>query len=181
MANDLWQTPPEIYAAINQRFNFGIDLAASHDSAKCHVYITEEQNALSFAHWAGVMNSYIIDWGWLNPPYSNPRPFVETAVETQKQGKGVVMLLNNDPSVYWYKVALNSCSEVWHFTSNNELPRSESYRNGRISFVDSETGKPAWQNNKPQCVFVFDPHRIGDCQTRYIELAQFEEKGRELL
>lgn len=173
MSNDTWQTPAALFAAFNKRFKFGIDLAADSSNAKCEAFVTAESDALSYKNWAGLMELFAVDWAWLNPPYSNPRPFVETAIETQKAGKGVVMLLNNDPSIYWYRLALESCSEVWHFTSNLEKPRTKGYKNGRIGFVDPSTGNPSGQNNKPQCAFVFDPHRIGDCQTRYVELKSF--------
>ena len=182
MANDSWITPPEIYAAFNERFQFGVDLAADISNAKCPVFLSlETDNALFYQHWADFMAEQNADWGWLNPPYSNPRPFVEAAVKTQAAGKGVVMLLNDDPSVYWFRIALEACSEIWHFISNDEQPRTQGYRNGRIAFIDGDTGRPAVQNNKPQCAFVFDPHRNGDQQTRYIELADFERQGLRLI
>jgi len=175
MANDLWQTPPEIFAAFNERFNFKIDLAADDKNAKCARYISEEMDAISM-YWNQLLMG---EWGWLNCPYSNPLPWVEKAIETQSAGSGVVMLLNNDPSVRWYRKALNACSEIWHFISNDE--DRPDYRIGRIWFIDGTTGLPCKQNNKPQCAFIFDPHRIGDQQTRYVELANFERRGLELL
>ena len=46
-----------------------------------------------------------IDWKdktFVNPPYSNPLPWVEKAIEESKQGKRVVMLLKMDTSTRWF-------------------------------------------------------------------------------
>ena len=45
------------------------------------------------------------DWNdktFVNPPYSNPLPWVEKAIEENKKGKTIVMLLNVDTSTRWY-------------------------------------------------------------------------------
>ena len=46
-----------------------------------------------------------IEWGkrtYCNPPYSNPMPWVEKAIEESQKGKKIVMLLNVDTSTKWY-------------------------------------------------------------------------------
>ena len=47
-----------------------------------------------------------IDWAadriFVNPPYSNPRPWVEKAIEAARAGKTVAMLLKHDTSTRWY-------------------------------------------------------------------------------
>ena len=46
-----------------------------------------------------------IDWKdktYVNPPYSNPLPWVEKAIEENKKGKTIVMLLNVDTSTKWF-------------------------------------------------------------------------------
>lgn len=184
MANDLWQTPPEIYAALDAEFNFRADMAASRESAKCDLFFTEEDDSLSLS-WVWEIRSRstfdpINPWVWLNPPYSNPLPWVIKAIEAQTamRGIGVVMLLNNDPSVRWFRKALDTVSEIRITTSNDE--DKPNYRNGRIAFID-EYGMPNHQNNKGQVIFVFDPHRIGARQTTYVQLDKLIEKGRRIL
>ena len=39
---------------------------------------------------------------FINPPYSNPLPWVERAIEESKKGKTVVLLLKHDSSTKWY-------------------------------------------------------------------------------
>ena len=41
---------------------------------------------------------------YVNPPYSNPMPWVKKAIEESKKGCTVVMLLKNDSSTKWYKM-----------------------------------------------------------------------------
>ena len=39
---------------------------------------------------------------FINPPYSNPRPWVERAISEARSGKTVVMLLKHDSSTRWF-------------------------------------------------------------------------------
>ena len=46
-----------------------------------------------------------IEWGnktYVNPPYSNPLPWVEKAIEENKKGNMIVMLLRVDTSTKWF-------------------------------------------------------------------------------
>jgi hypothetical protein len=42
------------------------------------------------------------DKTFVNPPYSNPLPWVRKAVKEHEKGKTIVMLLKNDSSTKWY-------------------------------------------------------------------------------
>lgn len=45
-------------------------------------------------------------WGektFVNPPYSNPLPWVRQAIKEHKKGKTVVLLLKHDSSTRWYQ------------------------------------------------------------------------------
>jgi len=42
---------------------------------------------------------------YINPPYSNPKPWVEKAIRTNHQeGVPIVMLLKHDSSTQWYRM-----------------------------------------------------------------------------
>ncbi len=41
---------------------------------------------------------------YVNPPYSNPMPWVIKAIEESKKGCTVVMLLKHDSSTRWFKM-----------------------------------------------------------------------------
>ena len=133
---DLWQTPQSIFDHYNERFNFNCDVAASWENRLCNLFIGEDSNALT------------VDWqtsNWCNPPYSDIKPWINKAIEQMWQGNLTVMLIPADTSTRWFSMAYENCNEC-HLIS------------GRVSFVNSETGKPVSGNNKGSVVFVFDPH-----------------------
>ena len=65
---DKWDTPPALFAALDDEFHFTTDLAALPHNAKCPRYFTPGQNALQ-QPWEGVC--------WLNPPYGFVLPYRE--------------------------------------------------------------------------------------------------------
>jgi len=46
---------------------------------------------------------YWRDKTYVNPPYSKPLPWVTKAIEENKEGKTIVMLLRMDTSTEWFK------------------------------------------------------------------------------
>src|SRR3972149_6751682 len=47
------------------------------------------------------------EWGervYLNPPYSNPKPWVERAILEARRGKTIVLLLRHDSSTEWWRL-----------------------------------------------------------------------------
>jgi len=47
----------------------------------------------------------LMDWKdktYVNPPYSKPLPWIEKAIEENKKGKLIVMLLRMDTSTRWF-------------------------------------------------------------------------------
>jgi len=172
MANDQWRTPPEVFNNLNKEFEFVADMAASAENKLVDfVYFTEEFDSLSF-DWTDKINQAYPNsnhgnnhYVWCNPPYSNPMPWINKALESQKNGLGVVMLLNDDKSVGWFARALLGVSEVRCIVG--DLKENGAYSSGRIGFINGE-GKPVNGNNKPQFILVFNPFKIGAQVTTYI-------------
>jgi phage N-6-adenine-methyltransferase len=162
MANDTWATPNEVFDTLDFEFMFELDVCAEHSTAKCDLYWTVEDDALT-TDWVSLRG--MIDrpgddlWLWCNPPYSKIGPWVEKAIEAQLGGVGVVMLVMCDPSVKWFSRALEYCSEVRYIT------------NGRLSFLNNGVRQTA--NNKGSVIFVFNPVKIGACETKYIDRSTF--------
>ena len=49
----------------------------------------------------------MLDWKdktFVNPPYSNPLPWVEKAIRENHQGKYIALLLKHDTSTRWYSL-----------------------------------------------------------------------------
>lgn len=67
------------------------------------------------------------DKTFVNPPYSNPLPWVKNAIKENKKGKTIVMLLKMDTSTRW-------------FTELQEAGATFLWVNGRMKY---NTGKPA--------------------------------------
>ncbi|MEM2107850.1 MAG: DNA N-6-adenine-methyltransferase [Candidatus Bathyarchaeia archaeon] len=57
---------------------------------------------LRAANWDGLAGEWAGDRIFVNPPYSNPLPWVERAIREAEQGKVVVLLLKHDHSTRWF-------------------------------------------------------------------------------
>lgn len=133
---DLFQTPQYLYDWYNTRYTFTHDVAASDLNHKAPLWFTEAQDSL------------VQPWGtsnWCNPPYSNIMPWVEKAIAETARGNTTVMLIPADTSVAWFKKAFDNCYSC-------------EFINGRISFINVDTGKPQSGNNKGSVVFIFSPN-----------------------
>lgn len=91
---DEWETPHDLFAALDYEFRFVLDACATPKTAKCKLFYTPEDNGL------------IMPWDvggavWCNPPYSRrtkDKPgqedwIAKAAEEGSKPGAVVVMLL----------------------------------------------------------------------------------------
>lgn len=68
-----------------------------------------------------------IDWlhrTYVNPPYSDPYPWVSKAIEESKKGKTIAMLLPVDTSTKWFRMLIEANAHIF-------------YHHGRLSFNGS--------------------------------------------
>ncbi|VEJ54578.1 phage N-6-adenine-methyltransferase [Pragia fontium] len=159
---DLWQTPPEIFAALNQEFNFTLDAAASQYNHLCPDFIDEQTDALTVPwNTAGSI--------WLNPPYSSILPWVRKSLEAAVSGHTVVMLIPSDTSVGWFRWIRETCSEVRIITD------------GRLAFVHAESGRRQTGNNKGSMLVIWRYGEIGRCRISFIEREKLMSIGSELI
>ena len=49
---------------------------------------------------------------YVNPPYSNPRPWVEKAIKENKKGKTIAMLLPVDTSTQWFRMLIEAKAHI---------------------------------------------------------------------
>ena len=108
--NDSIETPQWLFNALDRRFRFDYDAAASHENAKCHFYSTVEgtfskgynspfEPELNDLH-DGLANGWSSRRVFVNPPYSRPlmSQFIEKAIEERNEAEIIVMLVKFDPS-----------------------------------------------------------------------------------
>ncbi|MDU5780278.1 MAG: phage N-6-adenine-methyltransferase [Pantoea sp.] len=162
---DLWQTPLEVFAALNRDFRFVADVAASEHNHLLPVYFTEKDDALA-QDWAGRLPLGIT---WCNPPYSEITPWIKKATEECRKGIGTVMLVPADTSVSWFSLARNPCTEVRFIID------------GRLSFIHADTGKPVNGNNKGSMLLIWNPFASGFGITGYVSRDTLMAIGRKLL
>lgn len=91
-------TDPVLFARLDERFGFTIDVAASAHNAKCAQYFTVEDN--------GLERSWSKKRVWCNPPYSHIRPWVEKAWRERTKAELIVMLLpaNRTEQGWWQEL-----------------------------------------------------------------------------
>ena len=56
-----------------------------------------------------------IEWKgktYVNPPYSNPLPWVEKAIEENKKGKYIILLLKLDCSTKWFRLLIEAGAHI---------------------------------------------------------------------
>ena len=160
---DSWRTPPEIFNALNAEFKFKLDAAASEENSLCEQFISAEQDTLKTPWRDYLKNGYV----WLNPPYSNPMPFVKkAATENIMNFVGCVRLLPADTSVGWFKEAIKTASEVRLITG------------GRIKFISAADDKPKSGNSKGSMLIVWHPRPRTGLYLHTVDLGELMRYGK---
>lgn len=95
--SDCWKTPRTLFDSLAKEFPSTLDAAADDENHLCDQYYTYENSALN-KDWAAE-HAYI----YVNPPYSDIRPWVKKASEESKKGATIVMVLKASPNTeYWH-------------------------------------------------------------------------------
>lgn len=95
--SDSWSTPQELFDQLNKKYGpFDLDACADQSNAKCAQYYDGNTDCLK-QDWSSVAKTV-----WINPPYSDPNPFIRKAKEESLKGIKVVMLLKADHSTNIY-------------------------------------------------------------------------------
>lgn len=94
-ASQEWETPRELFNALDAEFHFTLDVAASPENAKCAQYYTALDDGLS------------ADWGhavcWCNPPYGAAvAKWIRKAWAASLYGATVVCLVPARTDTAWW-------------------------------------------------------------------------------
>lgn len=89
---DLWETPAALYKALDEEFKFTLDLTCNRNNCKVAGQTT-------FRDIFGRESLPINEVCFMNPPYSNPYPFIEKVISLNCKA---VCLLPVDTSTKWW-------------------------------------------------------------------------------
>ena len=91
-----WETPPELFAELDKRYHFTLDVAATAENALCERYYTQETDGLS-QPWVTVGAV------WCNPPYGRDIiKWVRKAYYESRGGQTIVMLIPARVDTQWF-------------------------------------------------------------------------------
>ena len=134
-AKEEWETPQDLFNALNDEFHFTVDVCALPENAKCNEYFTPEMDGL-VQHWGGVC--------WCNPPYGRKIiNWVIKAKMAQSTGATVVMLLPARTDTKWFH-------EYIYNGWNTEIR----FIKGRLKFGGSKNAAPF-----PSMIVIFKPFK----------------------
>lgn len=121
-----WETPPQLFKALDAEFHFDLDVCALPENAKCTRYYTPEDDGLK-QPWNGTC--------WCNPPYGRSiSDWVKKAAESETT---VVMLLPARTDTKWFHEYIYGKVEV-------------RFVKGRLKFGGSKNSAPF-----PSMVVIF--------------------------
>lgn len=91
---DDWETPQDLFDALDARYGFTVDVCANDGNAKCARYYTADDDGLSKS-WEGEV-------AWCNPPYGRAiAAWARKCAEESRRAR-VVMLCAARPDTRWF-------------------------------------------------------------------------------
>lgn len=163
-----WRTPPFLFSYFDNLVGgFDIDAAASNENALCEDWYTKEDDALSF------------DWPethkvWLNPPFSDPRPWIDHVLrQVNERGCLVCVVLPDDISTKWFRMCVDGAAEMYGLVSDGK-------KTGRVGFIHPVTGETVRDNPKGSFVFIFRRH-TAPLKTHWISRNEMEQENSDII
>ncbi len=139
-----WETPQDLFDALNAEFRFDVDVAASVDNAKLLRFFSRTINGLK-QPWDGLKV-------YCNPPYREIAPWVDKAVEqAMARNSTCVLLLPARTEQAWFRTVLHRASEL-------------SFFNARIQFAPPRGVAPS-SNREGSILAVFGASKGGRVET----------------
>jgi phage N-6-adenine-methyltransferase len=133
---DNWATPPDLFAKLHYEFHFTLDVCAEAWNRKLPRYFDKAADGLK-QEWTGVC--------WMNPPYGRAiGKWMRKAMEQAKAGATVICLVPAKTDTKWWIDTCPYASEIRWF-------------NGRIKFVNPETGQDDKPAGFPSALVIFRP------------------------
>jgi len=100
-----WETPSDLFLALDKEFNFTLDVCAHPHNAKCHRYFSPQDNGLEKQWGYGTC--------WMNPPYGREiKKWVQKACVSSMNGALVVALLPARTDTQWWHSFVMKAHEI---------------------------------------------------------------------
>jgi phage N-6-adenine-methyltransferase len=150
-----WETPQHVFDYWNRRFQFGTDVCANRQNAKCKRYFSPRQNGLR-QEWSGPC--------WMNPPYGRGMigPWVKKAYLSAMSGDAtVVCLLPNRSDNPWWEMV--TAGEIF-------------FVQGRLRFVGAPSGAKF-----PSIICVFHAHLDPGGKMRIVKNSEMKAEAISLM
>lgn len=182
---DQWRTPRCLFNYLNNLHFFSIDGCSNGVDSQCHFFIGDYQgddeeikSGQMFGDFLGdfellsealdrfIDEHFDLPHFFVNPPYSNPLPFVERAIELKKAGYLVVMVLPQDLSTKWGALVAKHASEILFITGS------------RVAFIHPKTGEAGGSPSKGTMVAFFDPRKQSVGNVGFVEWQHIEKWGQ---
>lgn len=152
-----WQTPPELFAWLNRRFQFDYDAFASRANHLCYLYSSIDgtfdqrpslarlgRSPLLVSPSDGLAYPWTDRRVFMNPPYSRDliAKCVRKAVDERNNAQIIVALLPASTETMWFQqLVFPYCHIEW-------LPR-------RVRFIDPQTGQPGQSPPSGSVIAIF--------------------------
>lgn len=142
-----WETPIELFRAIDEEFHFTLDAAASAENCKVKRFFTSKDDGLS--------KSWRNEIVWVNPPYGDGKSkltdWVAKAERERHNGATTVLLIPARTNTNWFHDLCLKHGEV-------------RFIRGRPKFGNATHGLP-----QPLCFVIFRPNNTHSLQNFYEE------------
>lgn len=136
--SDMWETPNDFFANLNNEFHFEIDVCALPENAKCDKFFTPEMDGLK-QEWKGIC--------WMNPPYGRDIiKWMKKAYDSFIGGATVVCLVPARTDTKW-----------WHeYAMKGEVR----FLRGRLKFGGHKNSAPF-----PSAIIIFSHQLSPSCHS----------------
>lgn len=97
-ASQEWETPDDLFKAVDDIFHFTRDVCANSKNTKCNQYWSEEDSCLDKT-WDGI--------NWMNPPYKTMKKFIKKAYDERNNAVTVCLIPARTNTQWWHDYCMN--------------------------------------------------------------------------
>jgi DNA N-6-adenine-methyltransferase (Dam) len=151
------ETPESLFGPLNDEFHFTLDVAASKHNAKCLRYCTVDGTFLGGVK-VTTEHGLVYPWDgervWCNPPFSDPRAWIERAWDESAYIVALLLPNNRDEQAFWQDLIEPYRDRVGSVLTTRNLRR-------RRPFISRVNGEPVLGKSPPFGLVLCIWDRIG--------------------